>query len=153
MREEIQKKADQEILNEIEALGKLTPGENNHKVAVDSLQKLYSLRIDEAKIEAERQSEMEEHEKEMELKKRELDLREKELSLTEKDLSQKSDDLKKTSTIQLIGIAVSGGIALFTLGFDGRWMKRVLKFEETGTIASFVGKNVFTNVFKPKKLG
>lgn len=103
-----------EIAEEIELLNSLQPGSEEHLRAVESLAKLYELKI------------------------------------SEEEKSNDKEKLDKDSKGKLIqyGIDVAG--IVLPLAFYGIWMKRGLKFEQTGTFTSTTFKGLFQK-FKTTK--
>lgn len=97
--------------------------------AVNDLDKLYRLKIDEMRTESE---------------------------ITEKVERRVTDELIRKQEIKEriknrfieLGIGLSG--IILPLIFYGKWMKEGLKFEETGTFTSMTFRGLFNN-FKPTK--
>lgn len=125
MNEEIKRKLEKEISDELETLNDLEFGSDEEVKAVDNLVKLYKLKI-------------EEDESQMKIEKEKSDKEFKEKQLRE----QVKDRYFRT------GIAV--GEVVLPLIFYGIWMNKGFKFEETGTFTSGTFRNLI-NCFKPKK--
>ena len=87
-----------------------------------------------------KQKELELREKELKLKQDQialdLSIKEKELAIREKDLKEKSEQAKMESLDRKIQTGVTMGTTLFTSWLTWHWMKKALKFEETGTFVS-----------------
>ena len=132
MREDIHDKLNDEILSEIEIIGKLEPGGNEHKIAVDALAKLYSVSIDQSKVQDEMNIQKLQHDEEMKSK--------------ELEIAERKSQADKDRRNQYIGLAVSAGLSITTLIVQSIWMGRSLKFEETGSVTTTVGKNLFSNL-------
>ena len=126
MKDETMRLLSEEIESEIENLSGLEPGSDEHSKAVDSLSKLYKLKIEESK----NQSELEEKQKEELLKKEQL-------------REQKID--------RWVKVGVVAGELTIPLVFYGVWMKRGFKFEETGTFCSQTFRNFFSRLRPTKK--
>ena len=126
MKDETMRLLSEEIESEIDNLSGLEPGSDEHSKAVDSLSKLYKLKIEESK----NQSELEEKQKEELLKKEQL-------------REQKID--------RWVKVGVVAGELTIPLVFYGVWMKRGFKFEETGTFCSQTFRNFFSRLRPTKK--
>lgn len=126
MKDETMKLLSEEIEGEIGNLANLEPGSDEHSKAVESLSKLYKLKIEESK----NQSELEEKQKEELLK--QVQLKE-----------QRIDRWVK------VGVVV-GELFIPLIVYDV-WMKRGLKFEETGTFCSQTFRNFFSRLKPTKK--
>lgn len=115
-----------EIERELEEISKMTPGTDEHRVACSSVQGL----IDRAK-------ELEEFgvkcQNEERNRKDDNDFKQKQFEADEKD--------KKTRNwLTAAGIVVPAGISVWGV-------LKSLKFEETGTITTLVGRNFFQKIF------
>ncbi len=118
MEDNIRELLNSEISEEIENLKTLDPGSKEHSAAVESLEKLYKLRIEENKAQTE--------EKESEIKH-----------------SEESENRYLRFTAEAAGI-------ILPLMFYAFWMKKGLKFEETGTFTSATFRGLI-NRFRPTK--
>ena len=116
----------EEIEGEIENLSSLEPGSDEHSKAVESLSKLYKLKIEESK----NQSELEEKQKEELLK---------------------QEQMKEQRIDRWVKVGVAACELTIPLIFYGVWMKRGFKFEETGTFCSPTFKNFFSRLRPTKK--
>lgn len=101
----------------------------NTKQAVEAIEKLYKLKIEERKVEGEL------YEKQK--------TRENEEDVKNKELYEKRVDRWVNGAITVASTAAS-------LVFYGIWMKKGFKFEETGTFTSTTFKGLF-NRFRPMK--
>lgn len=116
----------EEIKSQIENLGDLEPGSEEHSKAVESLSKLYKLKIEESKNEAE----LVEKQKEEQFKKEQL------------------AELKKDRWIK---VGIAAGEILIPLVLYDIWMRRGFKFEETGSYCSQTFRNFFGKLKPTKK--
>lgn len=128
MQEKIQNSLEEEIEERIKELGALEVGTDKYTDAVESISKLYSLRSTESKIDADYSQKIEELEKEETLKQREFDLKEQEMAQNKK--------LAVAGNIVQVG-CVAIPLAVYAVLYD-----KGLKFEETGTIASSMVRNL-----------
>jgi ribonucleotide reductase alpha subunit len=130
---------DEELKVEIENLSVMENGSEAKASAVDDISKLYRLKIEELKLEQEREQIANEQAK-LEQEKARLDY---ERSKLDREIhEQKNDRIWKT--------ALDGITTAATLIFYGVWMRKGLKFEETGTYTSSTFKGLFSR-FKPTK--
>lgn len=132
---EIKTQLDDVIEKEIERVDSLPPGEDRAQ-AIKDLTALHKLRVDEVKAE--------QGTKELACKEREL-----EDSRTQADaLAQRQVKETRVDRCFRAGIAVVE--LVLPLMFYGTWMKRGLKFEETGSFTSTTFKNLLSK-FRPTK--
>lgn len=122
MNEEICKLMDEEIKSQIEDISSLETGSDEKIKATESLSKLYKLRIDDKRLDNEQYKAMEE-------------------SYTQLTEQRKERWFKAGIAAAEIGIP---------LIFYGIWMRRGLKFEETGTFTSQTFRGLI-NRFRPTK--
>lgn len=115
----------EEIIDEIENLNSLTPGSEEHSVAVDSLVKLYKMKLEEEKVKNER----------TECCKRR--------SVDEKQITQQN-------LIGYIRLGVDVAGIILPLIFYAGWLNAGFKFEETGAFSSATFKGLI-NRFRPTK--
>lgn len=129
MNEELKELLGEEIKIEIGNLYDLDPGSDEHSKAVDSLAKLYRLKIEEEK--------------------NAMDI-EEQRNLREQDEQFKQKQLAEETKDRYFKYGIEAGLGLLTLAFYHGWMKRGFKFEETGTITSktFMG---LTKFFRPTR--
>ena len=119
---------DDVIREEIQILTSLQSADEKSSV-IDCIVKLYKLRIEETKNESDSIEKFDARENEQLLKKEQF------------------DHDKKMALIK-IGLETMG--IVLPLIFYGMWMKRGLKFEETGTFTSTTFRNLFGK-FRPTK--
>lgn len=122
---EIKEKLREEIKSEIYNLSDLAPGSTEHSEAVESVVKLYKLSLEEDKNEA--------------------DLTEK-----RKDCSAKADQISNDCKFQRAKLVLEGAGIVLPLVFYAIWMRKGLKFEETGAFTSTTFRGLFQK-FKPTK--
>lgn len=118
-----------EIRSEIEEVGKLSVGSDEHKTAIESLAKLLDKYVDMDKLDLEYQDKYSSHEAEMELKEKQFE-------------NDKHD--KRVKNI-LTGVSVIGGFALTVWGTCVS-----IKFEEKGSFTTIMGRG-FIQKMLPKK--
>lgn len=129
MGEEIKSLLEEEIKFEIENLSSLEAGSQQHSAAVESLTKLYKLKIEEDKSS--------------------MDYREKEESRnTELDIKRNQMDEAVKDRYFRFGIAAAE--LILPLVFYGIWMNRGFMFEKDGTFTSQTFRGLFSR-FKPTK--
>ena len=146
MNVEIKELLGEEIVNQIRNLSSLEQGSDKHTTAVESLTKLYRLKIEEDKNEID---EDEKHNRRLmdneqsiidaELKEKQIDtdadIRKRELEIKENQLHEQSCDRWVNVGLQ-VALTLAGIIA-----YD-IWHRRGLKFEETGSITSPQTRNL-----------
>lgn len=136
MNEEIKKMLDEEIKEEFHNLSSLQAGSKEKATAIENLETLYRLKIDETKIE--------------------IDLDEKrnrrgmDDESAERDIRLKQVQLEEQVKDRYFRIGIEAAGIILPLVFYAVWMKRGLKFEETGTYTSTTFRGLF-NRFKPTK--
>ena len=129
MDKEIEELLREEIKSEIEGLSDLESGSEEKMKAVKCISELYKLKIDEDKALVDAIDKEERRKSEDSLKSVEL------------------DDHKKDRWIR---ICIAGAELVLPLIFYAVWMRRGLKFEETGTFTSTTFRGLF-NRFRPTK--
>lgn len=129
MGEEIKNLLEEEIKNEIENLASLEPGSEKHSTAVESLAKLYKVKLDEDKTSME---------------------------YLDKTRNRESDKGFKVAQIEenvkdrYVKIGIAAAELVLPLMFYAVWMRRGFKFEENGAYTSTTFRGLF-NRFKPTK--
>ena len=118
-----------EIKNELETLGRLEVGSDEHKNAVDSAVKLMDRAIEIDKLDAE-------------IERNEID-RENELFYKNEELKSNKKDRIVKDIINVAGICLSTGLAIW-----GTYV--TLNFEKEGTVTTIAGRNFMSKLF-PKK--
>ena len=129
MGEEIKELLEEEIKSEIENLSSLEAGSQQHSAAVESLAKLYKLKIEEDK------TSMDYYEKE-ENRNTEIDLKRNQMDVAVKD--------------RYFRLGIAAAELILPLMFYGIWMNRGFKFEKDGTYTSQTFRSLFSR-FKPTK--
>ena len=151
---EIKSLLDEVIEAEIAYVGSLSPEDEKKSKAIQHLADLHKLRIDEIKAKTDadekrlrRAMDSKQHRAELTLKERQADGDEAARANEEK-LKQHQFNDQVIDRYVRIGVATAE--LVLPLVFYGVWMKRGLKFEETGTFTSQTFKNLF-NRFKPTR--
>ena len=125
MKEEILELYEDELVQELNNLDRTEVGSKDRSEQINQVTKMYAILVDEAKVDAD-------YSKEVELKTRELDIREKEL-----ESEEKSKKVEHVLTVASICLPLATYVTLFCKG---------LKFEETGSMASAMMKNLLTKL-------
>lgn len=129
MGEENRSLLEEEIRTEIERLAALESGSQEHASAVDSLTKLYKLKLEEDK------NAIENAEK-IETIKNDKDFKHVQIAEAVKD--------------RYIRIGIAAAELILPMVFYGIWMRRGFKFEENGTFTSTTFRGLFSR-FRPTK--
>ena len=122
---EIQKLLDEEIVQRLKGLNGLESGSKEIGVAIEDVEHLFKMRVEERKLNNELESNARE----------------------ERDKLVENAARAKDRYIRL-GLDVAG--LILPLMFYGIWMAKGFKFEESGTFTSATFRNLF-NRFKPTK--
>lgn len=122
---EIQKLLDEEIVRRLKGLNDMESGSKEIGVAIEDVEHLFKMRVEERKLSNELESNARE----------------------ERDKLVENAARAKDRYIRL-GLDVAG--LILPLMFYGIWMTKGLKFEETGTFTSTTFRTLF-NRFKPTK--
>ena len=126
----IQRLLREEIESEFKELSTITPGGENYKVAVDGITKLMDRAIEMEKNEIDRQDRIDARDSENELKTKQME-------------DEKKDRFVKNL---LTGVGTIGGLVVTIWGAKKAW-----KFEETGTVASPVGRSFINKLISFRK--
>lgn len=126
----IQRLLREEIESEFKELSTITPGGETYKVAVDGITKLMDRAIEMEKNEIDRQDRIDARDSENELKTKQME-------------DEKKDRFVKNL---LAGIGTIGGLVVTIWGAKKAW-----KFEETGTVASPVGRSFINKLISFRK--
>lgn len=126
----IQRLLREEIESEFKELSTITPGGENYKVAVDGITKLMDRAIEMEKNEIDRQDRIDARDSENELKMKQME-------------DEKKDRFVKNL---LAGVGTIGGLVVTIWGAKKAW-----KFEETGTVASPVGRSFINKLISFRK--
>lgn len=129
MGEENRSLLEEEIRAEIKRLGFLESGSQEHTTAVDSLTKLYKLKLEEDKNTYERLDKIEN---------REID--------QESKTAQMAESVKD----RYFRFGMAAAELVLPLMFYGVWMRRGFKFEQDGTFTSQTFRGLFSR-FRPTK--
>ena len=129
MGEENRSLLEEEIRAEIKRLGSLESGSQEHTMAVDSLTKLYKLKLEEDKNTYERLDKIEN---------REID--------QESKTAQMAESVKD----RYFRFGMAAAELVLPLMFYGVWMRRGFKFEQDGTFTSQTFRGLFSR-FRPTK--
>ena len=151
---EIKSLLDEVIEAEIAYVGSLSPEDEKKSKAIQHLADLHKLRIDEIKAKTDadvkclrRAMDSKQHRAELTLKERQADGDE---AARANEEQFKQHQLNDQVLDRYVKIGVATAELVLPLVFYGVWMKRGLKFEETGTFTSQTFKNLF-NRFKPTR--
>ena len=126
----IQRLLREEIESEFKELSTITPGGENYKVAVDGITKLMDRAIEMEKNEIDRQDRIDARDSENEFKTKQME-------------DEKKDRFVKNL---LTGVGTIGGLVVTIWGAKKAW-----KFEETGTVASPVGRSFINKLISFRK--
>lgn len=129
MGEEIKSLLAKEIESEIENLDSLTPGSQEHSAAVESLAKLYKLKLEEDKTSMEYLEKTDMH---------------------ENDKGFKVAQLEESIKDRYFRLGIAAAELILPLMFYGIWMKRGFAFEKDGTFTSQTFRGLFSR-FRPTK--
>ena len=129
MDKELDELLDEEIRNEIEGLSDFESGSEEKLKAIKGIAELYKLKIEEDKSQ--------------------VDAVDKEERRKTED-SIKSVELENDKKDRWIKVCIAGAELILPLIFYAVWMRRGLKFEESGTFTSTTFRGLF-NRFRPTK--
>ena len=129
MDKELDEWLDEEIRNEIEGLSDFESGSEEKLKAIKGIAELYKLKIEEDKSQ--------------------VDAVDKEERRKTED-SIKSVELENDKKDRWIKVCIAGAELILPLIFYAVWMRRGLKFEESGTFTSTTFRGLF-NRFRPTK--
>lgn len=134
--DELRRMLEEEISDEIENLGNLEQGSEEHSEAVESIAKLYKLKLEEDR-----------NEKETEKVKNDFEELKKQNEATK---ALEEEKIKEAKIDRYCRIGVTLVSVTLPLMVYGHWYKRGLKFEETGTLTSTTLRGVISK-FNPFK--
>lgn len=154
MKKSIKDLLDEEIIAQIESLKTLDDGSKEKQLAIDDLNTLYRLKIDETRMGLEFEEKKERREMENTLQSDELIIKEKQLD-AENDARSceeqfKAEQLKEQVKDRYFKAGIAAAEIIIPIVFYGVWLKRGFKFEETGIFTSTTFRSLF-NRFKPTK--
>ena len=146
MEKDIKTLLDEEISNELETLGSLEIGSEEYKTTIDGITKLMDKKIELEK--SERDVKVKDRDYELEVKKAEAEAADKTKSreIESKKLEQIEND--KKDRLFKNGIAIAGIVVPSLITIWGTF--KTLKFEETGTVTTIMGRG-FVGKLIPKK--
>ena len=144
---EIETLLHEEIESELQTLGELEAGSNEYKTVVDGLTKLLDRAIEMDKFNIARDEKLEEREFEREQKLKQMEEEKLEREFERKHKIKQMEEEKKDRFIKnvLNGVGIGLPVAVTIWG-----TLKSLKFEETGTVTTLVGRG-FINKLLPKK--
>lgn len=134
--DEIKDLLGDEIKKEINNLSSLDDATEKKSKAIDDIAKLYRLKLEETKIEAELEDNRNRHE---------LEKMAKDDERTSREEQRKKINLDRVVDVGLQVLTVVGGWIAYDV-----WHRRGLKFEETGSVTSPFTRNLMTKML-PKK--
>lgn len=154
MKKNIKDLLDEEIIAQIESLKTLDDGSKEKQSAIDDLNKLYRLKIDETRMGLEFEEKKERREMENTLQSDELIIKEKQLD-AENDARSceeqfKAEQLKEQVKDRYFKVGIAAAEIIIPIVFYGVWLKRGFKFEETGIFTSTTFRSLWSK-FKPRK--
>ena len=126
----VQRLLREEIESEFKELSKIAPGGEDYKIAVDGITKLMDRAIEMEKNEIDRQDRIDARDGENEFKTKQME-------------DEKKDRFVKNL---LTGVGTIGGLVVTIWGAKKAW-----KFEETGTVASPVGRSFINKLISFRK--
>ena len=138
----------------LETINSLNQDSEEYKKAVNNLETLYKLRLEEMKLIIDKEDKKEKRSIEDKHKCSEIELKDKQLAkeIDNADLDRKSKSWQVNKQIIVeaakIGVEVLG--IMLPLAFYSNWMMEGFKFEETGSFTSTTFKGLFQK-FKPTK--
>lgn len=154
MKKNIKDLLDEEIIAQIESLKTLDDGSKEKQLAIDDLNTLYRLKIDETRMGLEFEEKKERREMENTLQSDELIIKEKQLD-AENDARSceeqfKAEQLKEQVKDRYFKAGIAAAEIIIPIVFYSVWLKKGFKFEETGIFTSTTFRSLF-NRFKPTK--
>ena len=115
--------------------------------AVENIVKLYKLKIEENRNEAQAKNDLEIRNKDLELKENQM---KNDLKVSRKELRIKENQINEQSMDRWVNFGIQVGLGLVGIFAYDRWYRRGLKFEETGTITAPMTRNLLSKML-PKK--
>lgn len=146
---------NEEIISEIEKLKSLKPGGNEHTAAIESISKLYKLRIEENKNEMDFEEKCERRKMEADQYDADLEMKKHQIGETESaeyyDKRLKEEQFKEQVKDRYFRLGVEAAGIILPLLFYAVWMNKGFKFEETGTFTSTTFRGLFSRFRLTKK--
>ena len=115
--------------------------------AVENIVKLYKLKIEENRSEAQAKNDLEIRNKDLVLKENQM---KNDLKVSRKELRIKENQINEQSMDRWVNFGIQVGLGLIGIFAYDRWYRRGLKFEETGTITAPMTRNLLSKML-PKK--
>lgn len=150
MNVELKELLGEEIKNQITNLSSMEPGSEEHSKAIESLTKLYRLKIDDDKNEIDdnekhnrRSMDKEQQILDAELKQKQLEV---DTEIRECELDLKEDQLREESKNRWINVGLQVGLTVLGIVAYDIWNRRGLRFEETGSITSPQTRNLYSKM-------
>jgi hypothetical protein len=134
MNENAKNLLNEEIESRIRELAYLKLGSEEYSKAVENIAKLYKLRIEETEVELDYDDRNER--------------RIMENSINDLELRQKNEQLEKDVKERYVRFGLEAAGIILPLIFYSNWMRKGLKFEETGTFTSATFRGLI-NRFRP----
>ena len=137
---------DEEISNELNALGELEMGSEAYKTTVEGIAKLMDKKIEIEKLDRDEEAKKKDYELESKKVDSDVAYKAKSNEIEEKKLEQITNE--KKDQIFKNGIAIASIVVPSLITIWGTF--KTLKFEETGTVTTIMGRG-FVNKLIPKK--
>ncbi len=136
MNEEIMSMLDEVIKAEIKGLSCMESGSKEQSVAINNLETLYRLRIDDSKAAMDYNNRIDDDE-----------FRREQM---EKDEQSKREQMAEQIKDRYFKLGIAAAELILPLMFYAAWMRKGFKFEEQGTYTSTTFRGLF-NRFRPTK--
>ena len=154
MKKNIKDLLDEEIIAQIESLKTLDDGSKEKQLAIDDLNTLYRLKIDETRMGLEFEEKKERREMENTLQSDELIIKEKQLA-AENDARSceeqfKAEQVKEQVKDRYFKAGIAAAEIIIPIVFYSVWLKKGFKFEEKGIFTSTTFRSLWSK-FKPRK--
>lgn len=146
MNDEIKELLGEEIKNQIQNLSSLELGSDEHSTAVESISKLYRLKIEDDKNEIDEDEKYNRRQMDNEQSVIDANLKDKQID-TDADIQKRELEIKENQLRgQSLDRWINFGLAIVTtaagiVAYDV-WHRRGLRFEETGSITSPQTRNL-----------
>lgn len=147
MDEELITMLDEEIKSRIGDLSSLDSGSEEHTKAIDSIAKLYKLRIEDSKTAMEYNKGVDDYNFKCSQMEQEQKQHQEQI---EREEQARKEQLAEQRIDRYVRIGIAAAELTVPLLFYAVWMRRGFKFEETGTFTSTTFRGLF-NRFKPTK--
>lgn len=137
--DEIKNLLDEQIKTEISGLSSLKTGSDEKSKAVADLTKLYQARIDEKKAE----TALLEHQDRHELERDKYFL---ESQTQDEEMRFKRAQYKAQNLDRWVNVGIQVGLTVLSIVSYDIWLRKGLKFEETGTVTSPQTRNLISKM-------